>query len=125
MYIMDEEMLISRARDERQKIFERYDRGRTADAADVDPWEDVAYEVYHKMDKYGFIHDERIERKEVGENYYVQYQREKKWLSMLRRWNKKDTVEKLKGRIYKGIPNKLRSAVRLEPNLNYLIPEIY
>jgi len=47
----------------------------------------------------------------VTENFYVQNEREKKWLHMLRRWNKKDTVEKLKKRVNKGIPNKLRSAV--------------
>lgn len=32
-----------------------------------------------------------------------------KWLQMLRRWNKPATKEKLRRRIYKGIPNALRS----------------
>ncbi|XP_037041912.1 USP6 N-terminal-like protein isoform X7 [Bradysia coprophila] len=113
MCIMDDELLISRAREERKKIFERYDKGRSADN-DIDPWEDAALEIYHKMDKYGFIHDERMQRKEVTENFYVQQEREKKWLHMLRRWNKKDTVEKLKKRVFKGIPNKLRSAAWLK-----------
>lgn len=48
---MDDELLISRAREERKKIFERYDKGRSADN-DIDPWEDDASnEIYHKMDK--------------------------------------------------------------------------
>lgn len=67
--------------------------------------------LHFQQFRYGFIHDERIQRKHVTENFYVQNEREKKWLHMLRRWNKKDTVEKLKKRVYKGIPNKLRSAV--------------
>lgn len=35
--------------------------------------------------------------------------REKKWIQMLRHWNKSETQDKLRRRIYKGIPNKLRS----------------
>lgn len=50
---MDDELLISRAREERKKIFERYDKGRSADN-DIDPWEDPANEIYHKMDKQNF-----------------------------------------------------------------------
>ncbi len=49
-YSMDDELLISRAREERKKIFERYDKGRSEDN-DIDPWEDAALEIYHKMDK--------------------------------------------------------------------------
>lgn len=109
---MDEELLLSRAREERVKIFERYDRGRSAENQ-IDPWEDPAFEIYHQTDKYGFIHDERLPKKvtfQMDTNFDIQLEREKKWLQMLRRWNKKDTLEKLKKRIYKGIPNKLRSA---------------
>lgn len=38
-------------------------------------------------------------------------EREKKWLQMLKRWNQRETREKLHRRIYKGIPNGLRSTV--------------
>lgn len=34
--------------------------------------------------------------------------REKKWLAMLKHWDKISTQEKIKRRIYKGIPNKFR-----------------
>lgn len=37
--------------------------------------------------------------------------REKKWLNMLRRWKKSTTQEKLRRRIFKGVPNKLRTEV--------------
>lgn len=50
MHIMDDELLITRAREERKKIFERYDKGRSADN-EIYPWEDAANEIYHKMDK--------------------------------------------------------------------------
>lgn len=53
MPIMDDELLISRAHEERKKIFERYEKGRSADN-DIDPWEDPAYEIYHQTDKYDF-----------------------------------------------------------------------
>jgi len=51
---MDDELLLSRAREERKKIFERYEKGRSADN-DIDPWEDPAYEIYHQTDKYNFL----------------------------------------------------------------------
>lgn len=47
---MEEERLIQRAQEERQKIFERYARGRSSDN-DIDPWEDPAFEIYHQTDK--------------------------------------------------------------------------
>jgi USP6 N-terminal-like protein len=40
--------LINRAAEEREKIFERYDMGRTAP---VDPWEDPDYSVYTMVDR--------------------------------------------------------------------------
>lgn len=50
--------------------------------------------------------------------------REKKWLQMIRQWNKSTTKEKLKRRIYKGIPNKLRSEVwKLLLNVDKLISQ--
>lgn len=57
--MLSEESLIARAIEERTRIFERYDQGRTK-LDDIDPWEDPSFEIYHKMDKYGFIHDERL-----------------------------------------------------------------
>lgn len=51
MDLLDEEALLERAREERQSIFERYDRGRS-DLSQIDRWEDPSFEVYHQMDRY-------------------------------------------------------------------------
>ena len=44
---------------ERREIVARYDRGRD-DEAKIDPWEDPQWEIYHKTDRFGFIHDQRL-----------------------------------------------------------------
>lgn len=71
--------------------------------------------IFHSIhyNRYGFIHDERLPKKvtyQSDTSFEVQLEREKKWLLMMKRWNKKDTAEKLRKRVFKGIPNKLRSA---------------
>jgi hypothetical protein len=38
-------------------------------------------------------------------------EREKKWLKMLKNWDQFSTSEKMRRRIYKGIPEKLRGQV--------------
>lgn len=50
---MDEEVLLLRAKEERDKIFERYDKGRESDNK-IEPWEDPGFEVYHRTDKFVF-----------------------------------------------------------------------
>lgn len=138
---MDEEVLLLRAKEERDKIFERYDKGRDNT---IEPWEDPGFEVYHRTDKlvfnihdvrraatafswvsafrFGFIHDKRLpptshrSNNVNSSNYYernieLAVIREKKWIQMLRHWNKNEKNDKLKRRVYKGIPNKLRPEV--------------
>ena len=46
-------------REERREIVAKYDRGRE-DGAVIDDWEDPKFDVYHKKDRYGFIHDHRL-----------------------------------------------------------------
>lgn len=48
--MMDEDALVARAKEERAKIFQRYDLGRKQ-GAEIDSWEDPAYEVYHQTDR--------------------------------------------------------------------------
>ncbi|KAJ6649202.1 USP6 N-terminal-like protein [Pseudolycoriella hygida] len=112
---MDDELTISYAREERKAIFERYDKGKSADSC-IDPWDDPANLIYQQIDKYGFIYDERIQRQQKTDHCCIdsQLEKERKWIYMLRRWNKKDTVEKLRSRVFKGIPNNLRSAAWLK-----------
>lgn len=47
---MDEEILLIRAKEEREQIFERYAKGRQADN-NIEPWEDPSFDVYHRADK--------------------------------------------------------------------------
>lgn len=51
---MTEEELLARAVEERRIIVEKYKYGRQ-EGAKIDPWEDPSYEVYHILDRYGFI----------------------------------------------------------------------
>lgn len=52
---MNEEALLSRASEERELIFERYERGRDNLVGQIDPWEDPEFEEYHKTDRYVFL----------------------------------------------------------------------
>ncbi|OQV20514.1 USP6 N-terminal-like protein [Hypsibius exemplaris] len=102
---------------ERREIVARYDRGRDDNVA-IDPWEDPQWEVYHKKDRYGFIHDQRLpvlSRNDNKKMVETEMARVDKWLKMLQNWDyfTRPGSEKLKNRIYKGIPNKVRSEVWL------------
>ncbi|XP_072931015.1 USP6 N-terminal-like protein isoform X2 [Epargyreus clarus] len=105
---MNEEALLARACEERERIFQRYERGRENLVGQIDPWEDPEFEEYHKTDRYGFIHDERLPQKTAPQKINVEVEREKKWVKMLGSWDSSTTREKLHRRIYKGIPNSLR-----------------
>lgn len=111
--IMDEGALLIRANEERGKLFERYDRGREP-GAEIDPWEDPTFEIYHQTDRYGFIHDQRLTRKNDPNETKarsIEMERVKKWLKMTSRWEDRKTIESLHKRVYKGIPDKVRSQV--------------
>ncbi|XP_041986655.1 USP6 N-terminal-like protein isoform X3 [Aricia agestis] len=105
---MNEEALLARASEERERIFQRYERGRENLVGQIDPWEDPEFEDYHKTDRYGFIHDERLPQKTAPQKVNIEVEREKKWIKMLGEWDSPGTKEKLHRRIYKGIPNSLR-----------------
>jgi hypothetical protein len=51
---MTEEELVERAAEERAAIVAKYKHGRK-DGAIIDPWEDPSFEIYHVLDRYGFI----------------------------------------------------------------------
>lgn len=108
---MNEEALLARASEERERIFQRYERGRENLIGQIDPWEDPEFEDYHKTDRYGFIHDERLPQKTGPQKVNIEVEREKKWVKMLTNWDSPATKEKLHRRIYKGIPNSLRIKV--------------
>ncbi|XP_076169832.1 USP6 N-terminal-like protein [Ptiloglossa arizonensis] len=110
---MNEEELLKRSAAERDRIFSCYDRGRE-NGAEIDPWEDPTYEIYHITDRYGFIHDKRLPQKpdpnEIKTNR-VEMERLKKWEKMTKQWDSSSTKEKLRRRIYKGIPDRFRGQV--------------
>lgn len=108
-----QEAMVARANDEREKLFQRYDHGREP-GAEIDEWEDPAFEVYHQTDRYGFIHDKRLPQKtdpNEAKAKAIEMERVKKWLKMTNKWDSKKTMEVLHKRIYKGIPDKMRSGV--------------
>ncbi|XP_037051277.1 uncharacterized protein LOC119085120 [Bradysia coprophila] len=108
---MDEVAMIQRANEEREKLFKRYDDGREQH---IDPWEDPGFELYHQTDRYGFMHDKRLPQK-IDPNekkaQEIEMERVKKWLKMTAKWDSKKTVDVLHKRIYKGVPDKMRSRV--------------
>lgn len=109
---MNEEDLLKRSAEEREKIFIRYEQGR--EGAEIDPWEDPGFEVYHTTDRYGFIHDKRLPSKvdpQEVKKLQIEVERQKKWIKMLKNWDSPTSVEKLRTRVYKGIPNSLRPEV--------------
>ncbi|KAJ9597544.1 hypothetical protein L9F63_011602, partial [Diploptera punctata] len=104
---MNEEELLRRAAEERALIVSRYSRGRE-EGAQIDPWEDPAFEIYHATDRYGFIQKQINMKYDCGTS---RWRESKKWLKMLKNWESMSTSEKLRRRIYKGIPNSLRGQV--------------
>ncbi|CAH1119624.1 unnamed protein product [Phaedon cochleariae] len=109
---MNEEDLVKRSAEEREKIFRRYEQGR--EGAEIDPWEDPGFEVYHATDRYGFIHDKRLPSKvdpQEAKKLQIEVERQKKWLKMLKNWESTAVKEKLHSRVYKGIPSSLRTEV--------------
>ncbi|RUS85975.1 hypothetical protein EGW08_006245 [Elysia chlorotica] len=104
---------IQRAAKERADIVARYDLGRE-EGAQIDPWEDPGFEVYHVTDRYGFIHETALSKTRDNAEMkakQVETERSVKWVKMTKSWDKYFPGEKLTRRIYKGIPDCLRGDV--------------
>ena len=111
--------LEEKSRIERQEIVARYDLGRD-EGAKIDDWEDPKLEFYHKQDRWGFIHDERLpEAKTRTEREKKQVQTEvsraQKWAEMISQDNVKKYFgtkakyrEKMINRVHKGVPDSVR-----------------
>ncbi|OZC04944.1 hypothetical protein X798_08062 [Onchocerca flexuosa] len=76
---------------------------------EVEEWENPDFELYKVTDRYGFMHEQELAEKK---RMTKEISREQKWLRMISRWNDgKDISEKLKKRLWKGVPEKFRSLV--------------
>ncbi|KAK5981829.1 Rab-GAP TBC domain-containing protein [Trichostrongylus colubriformis] len=99
--------------EERDNIVLKYEKG--PESKDIDPWENPEFDVYAKMDRFGFVHknsseaaeEERASRRRIAK----EVKRENKWLAMDQAWKKNRLPKKLEERTWKGIPEKLRMRV--------------
>lgn len=110
---LDEYEELQRAAHERQEIVAKYDKGRE-EGAQIDPWEDPAFEVYHVTDRYGFIHDKALPHMSdaaEAKARTTELERTNKWVKMIKNWKKYYPGEKLTRRVFKGIPDRLRGEV--------------
>ncbi|KAL6733673.1 hypothetical protein Aduo_004300 [Ancylostoma duodenale] len=99
--------------EERDNIVLKYEKG--PESKDIDPWENPEFDVYAKMDRFGFVHknadeateEERANRRRVEK----EVKRVNKWLAMELAWSKGRIPKKLEERTWKGIPEKLRMKI--------------
>ncbi|XP_055838183.1 USP6 N-terminal-like protein isoform X2 [Episyrphus balteatus] len=106
--INDDQKLLERAIEERERLFHRYVLG-TDPSNEVDEWENPCLDIYHKTDKFGFMHDSPLP--DIHDSHEVkrtkiELERDKKWMRMLQQWDPNN--EKLRKRVFKGIPNRVR-----------------
>lgn len=83
-----EEQKSAEKKKERADIIYKYGRGRE-DGAEVDTWEDPGFELYHRTDRFGFIHDARsplVRQLEDRRTIDKEMERVEKWLKMCRNW---------------------------------------
>lgn len=126
---MNEDEIADKVYEERERIVDLYRNG-PGDGTIIDPVDDPAYNDYNRLDKFGFIwyskivFSSKIEvfiycffhsdvsklKKEDPQEIKIERIREQKWLKMIHNWDKVPP-EKLKRRVFKGIPNSLRGKV--------------
>ncbi|VIO94068.1 Uncharacterized protein BM_BM6579 [Brugia malayi] len=99
--------------EERSQIVEKYERGPEQE---VEEWENPDLELYKVTDRYGFMHKDahEISVQQLAEKKRMtkEVSREQKWLRMMSRWNdRRGANDKLKKRLWKGVPEKFRSLV--------------
>lgn len=94
----------------RAAIVARYHKGPDGP---IEPWEDASFIVYQVCDRYGFLHKNPLPQQERDEKLLeIERERAKKWIKMLSNWKGYYVVdkstEKLRRRVFKGIPDSLR-----------------
>eukprot|EP00794_Sanderia_malayensis_P021375 gene21375-23458_t len=104
-FAVDEEVQNDAAR-VRAAIVQRYDRGKDGP---IEPWEDASFIIYQCTDRYGFLHKNPLPNIEQDQKLLeLERERSSKWIKMFENWGKYGNTDKLRRRIYKGIPNIVR-----------------
>ncbi|XP_076799517.1 uncharacterized protein LOC143444238 isoform X2 [Clavelina lepadiformis] len=101
---------LQRAARERKDIVGKYEKGEDSDEEE-DQWLDARAKVYRVTDRYGFLHEEELSEIpsfEEERRKHTEVKRQLKWLKMLQKWINYVGTEKLRTRVYKGIPLGLR-----------------
>ncbi|EDO50024.1 predicted protein, partial [Nematostella vectensis] len=81
------------------------------DGAEVDDWEDANFFLYKVTDRYGFLHKNPLPEGHDEKLIALERSRISKWLKMIKNWDKYVRSEKLRKRVYKGIPNSMRGEI--------------
>ncbi|EJD74860.1 hypothetical protein LOAG_17893 [Loa loa] len=108
--------------EERSQIVEKYEKGPEQE---VEEWENPDFELYKITDRYGFMHKnmQEISVRELVEKKRMtkEVSREQKWLRMMSRWSDgKGANDKLKKRLWKGVPEKFRSLAQISLTLSLI-----
>ncbi|XP_037303721.2 USP6 N-terminal-like protein isoform X2 [Pungitius pungitius] len=95
--------------EERADIILKYAAGRKG-GVEIDPWEDANYSIYKVMDRFGFMHEDKLPAPTAHEEQrkQLEVERAEKWLKMAKKWDKYKNSDRMVKRVYKGIPQQLR-----------------
>lgn len=95
--------------EERAEIISNYNKGRQ-DGASIDS-ED--YNLYKAIDRFGFLHEYELPMPTALEvkQKHLEIERVRKWVKMIKKWEKYRNSDKMVRRVYKGIPLQLRGQI--------------
>jgi len=107
-----EEDAKKQANEEREKIVKKY---YDKSYREEDDWVlDPDFKIFKMTDRYGFLHEENNNEKLMSEEdkrRSSEVKRQDKWLKMIQGWKKLSGSEKLKKRVYKGVPLRFRGDI--------------
>ncbi|XP_057564241.1 USP6 N-terminal-like protein [Hippopotamus amphibius kiboko] len=97
---------------EREEIISKYEQGRQA-GSPVEPGEDADLSLYRVADRLGDLGSEARPGHSAGreKEKAQEIRRADKWVKMLREWRKYRGSEKMRRRVFKGVPPQVRGQV--------------
>jgi len=100
------------ADEERLKIVKKY---YDKSYREEDDWVlNADSKIFRMTDRYGFLHEQNNNEKLMNDEdkrRTAEVKRQDKWLKMILAWKKFDGTEKLKKRVYKGVPLRFRGDI--------------